>query len=946
MKRKNAQQEEHAPDDIIERAEKGDVSLLKDDRIVRMLVPPWDAKMTVLHLLARSGVMACLYHPDVAILTDGYNQRTPLHDLAHYCRSSHNFAPISKHPAAALIKDVHGNTPLHLIAKRDNQEGRWTIVKHPNAGKVFNVYGYTPLQIVATDLRYHYPQALKMALAIIKRPDAVIPCEDTYTRGNTTIHILLRTSKLDEASESDKLTLFGTLLKAPFVAKIPNKFGDTPLHLIAKAGYRKVLDHPDAFKVQNKDKRIPAEELIGHLGSEPSDEAIFQRLKKSITHGILDRLQTYAAGIAMRPYGAGVLDIPGIEEGGNVLRKLIDRWTELEEKTKDLLIKHSMLSKVPTRHGSTPLHNLAETLCYSDVGRISELADRPDMDSVKNDEDETPLDILLRLMPGHLLPGFLKAHSGAEQKDTTLFALAKRGNPKILENPKVATLVKGGTTPLHLFADTANGMLALKHPSIAKVYNDNGYTPLHTLAIAVKDKTITSKADIALLLKHPLLGRVPTKNYYKNTPLHFLAEGSIAVILKHPDVNKIKNGDGRTPLDVFVRHINDSKSLKEFVQAVGSQLTSFDSSHVSTTLANHFVDPADVALVLKFPIVPDNVGRTALHILANNVMKIEAAALIIKHPNAAKEKTRDEGNTALHILAKNYYIEYPSIVAKLIAAHPQAARVQNRDGDTPLHTLARECRIKGIEAINAVLEHPEVNRTKNQKGETPLSILARAGVKLVLNHPEYANIKDQYPPNSFELRGRYGRGIRRLSKTEQQEAMVWVEKHSMELLGEICGALDDWYGHHSPSAVKTFKKYRSAIAEFMDLNFSAQTLYRGLSINESKYIAEFDQQERGDRFNFKETREGSSWSTSLIIAKDRFAQAEKLGIVVEMLEPRPKGEAGKEAIAMFSPPDACASWFNHLYNDTHGSSLRIEESEYGLIAPMVYVELVYKRGQR
>jgi len=71
---------------------------------------------------------------------------------------------------------------------------------------------------------------------------------------------------------------------------------------------------------------------------------------------------------------------------------------------------------------------------------------------------------------------------------------------------------------------------------------------MHWLA----SKENLSKNAIRETLKHPDVAKV--KNNSGQTPLHELANQGVVAALDHPDANKVKDKKGRTPKDVYEKN--------------------------------------------------------------------------------------------------------------------------------------------------------------------------------------------------------------------------------------------------------------------------------------------------------------------------------------------------------------------------------------------------------
>lgn len=102
---------------------------------------------TPLHLLALAGAQEVLDHPDVARVT-GINGETPIHVYA--LRAGKKAQRIVDFPGVADLKDDVGNTPLHYLAFRANR----LLLEHPLSDVVKNKKGETPEYMLAVVQAY------------------------------------------------------------------------------------------------------------------------------------------------------------------------------------------------------------------------------------------------------------------------------------------------------------------------------------------------------------------------------------------------------------------------------------------------------------------------------------------------------------------------------------------------------------------------------------------------------------------------------------------------------------------------------------------------------------------------------------------------------------------------------------------------------------------------
>ncbi|MFW6243468.1 MAG: hypothetical protein ACOC2W_04845 [bacterium] len=124
-------------------------------------------------------------------------------------------------------------------------------------------------------------------------------------------------------------------------------------------------------------------------------------------------------------------------------------------------------------------------------------------------------------------------------KREDLFKKAKSRDISILSDPDVSKIKnKKGDTPLHVLA--FNGALGiLKHVDVSKVKNDKGETPLHILS------NWRMKSNIYFSLYPSLVEN--------NNLLEIFLTRCALAILRHPDIVKVRDNEGATPLHYLAR---------------------------------------------------------------------------------------------------------------------------------------------------------------------------------------------------------------------------------------------------------------------------------------------------------------------------------------------------------------------------------------------------------
>lgn len=169
---------------------------------------------------------------------------------------------------------------------------------------------------------------------------------------------------------------------------------------------------------------------------------------------------------------------------------------------------------------------------------------------------------------------------------------------------------------------------------------------------------------------------LPVKEREKYRPketLHDEAKKGNTDILHHPEVAKIKNEIGNTPLHVLA----------------GKTLNDLD--------ANKILEHQDVAKI------KNDDGNTPLHYLANNINPS-----VLTHPDVAKIKNKD-GDTPLHFWAANDDRDADE-VSQDILKHPHLKAVKNNKGKTPADIL-----LEGRD--RDFMNHPSVAKLRPQRSK-------------------------------------------------------------------------------------------------------------------------------------------------------------------------------------------------------------------------------------
>ena len=220
------------------------------------------------------------------------------------------------------------------------------------------------------------------------------------------------------------------------------------------------------------------------------------------------------------------------------------------------------------------------------------------------------------------------------------------------------------------------------------------------------------------LLPSPLLTHVQ----FGDTPLHKAARCSgtsvaivQALLTAYPEAAKVKNEYGDTPLYLAARGF-DSTSGAESVAVVQALLKAYPEA---AKVLSGF-SPA----LLKLKNKDGDETLTPLHLIVQNsstsVAMVQAVvqAILVACPEAAKVTDQD-GDTPLHKAARNSSTSM-AVVKALLEAYPEAAKVKNKDGRTPADEAAKCNRNAEVKAFFA--RSPYLQATPGQSAAAAVPI--------------------------------------------------------------------------------------------------------------------------------------------------------------------------------------------------------------------------------
>jgi len=235
-------------------------------------------------------------------------------------------------------------------------------------------------------------------------------------------------------------------------------------------------------------------------------------------------------------------------------------------------------------------------------------------------------------------------------------------NPKLAIPTIALTYPKDGATPLHTAswkAPSALALMVIRLLPSTEIGNQgflqvdmDGNTPLHLCC-----------ANLS-----PFYDSSAAKNSKPILDLSVLEQ----LLQRAPEALAIKNGEGDTPLHLFVGSP---------AACYSDDLSEESSLKALSMILDHFSSPS-------IAILQDYTGATPLHVaVANEANKLIVAKLLDAVPEACMVED-EHGMVPLHYVAA--FLNVPvTIVEKILEVYPLAVCHKTENGDTPLHLVVR-----------------------------------------------------------------------------------------------------------------------------------------------------------------------------------------------------------------------------------------------------------------
>lgn len=661
---------------------------------------------------------------------------------------SEDFNYIQNYIDAPKISDFYsrGGFPLHHAAALGHRGFLEYFIRQKFDQNAFNEEGMNALTLAVKNKRFN-------VVSLLVRSGADI--NQRTPEGDTALTLLLKVAK------EEKLAQFFIDSKA--TVDMRNDKGESPLYLAIENNYSE--DFIQGLIDKNVDYSIRNNEGVTalHKAIEMDLRRIVEILteKGSNIHaadntGSTPYKMALAKGFEFLTWFTEIININSRDDNGNSLVHLAVQNDADSDVVKLLLVRGAKLIQ-KNIDGDTAFH-IALRKENESVSRL--LLESNANLFLQNRRGETPMILALRSKWNNadwlLTDKFLKAkdysgntplHSaidwGLTEPATVLINLGANINEQnnygqtplhvaILENrPDLVKLLfdndvnfsirdSAGNTAYHYVVyNNSIEMLSLFENrgfdlDAANIY---GKTPLHE-AFAYNSNQIAE-----ILINQG--ARINVRDNWGKTPFHAAAEkGNTAgcmILIKNKASFSDRDNSGNTPLHYSV--LNNKKQTADYLKRLGADVyASNKSNQTPVDIVLEDADKIDWFIDSAYINLPDNRGRTPLHIALSNDAPIEVIRVLVEKKNANLNSKDMSGEVPLHYAMKAGNYE----AARFMLAKRPNIFYLNKDGISPLY-IAMDL---GVKVLDWFITNDNLNTTDNQ-GNTPLHLAAiRRDVKL------------------------------------------------------------------------------------------------------------------------------------------------------------------------------------------------------------------------
>jgi ankyrin repeat protein len=652
---------------------------------------------------------------DVNILTR--DKDTPLH-LAIQLGNLRIIEELLKRGADINLKNKKGYFPLHLGVQAGNLEVIKILLKKEALIDIEDKEGQTPLYFAIANKNLNIIKELLDNGADINKkysPLLVLFKEHKNINHEYIIQIL------------DLFAQFKVDLG------VKDEEGNTMLHLAAKKG---ILNLVQYLLEKGIDPNI-----VNDNGDTPLHQALAGEQGEFMVEIVKALREKYANFNAQN------------NEGDTFLHKALRNY-KYNGSIKELLDSKADVN-ISNKKGVTPLHIAARRI---DIKQVEELLEKNANINALDEEGSTPFHYLCQGSGDiqdskhlELLKLFIKHGANINAKNynqRTILHFIAQSNVEfkkldilknLLESFDVNACDNKGITPLHLSIKKNNQILVnyfLSRDADVNACDNKGYTPLHfaaehyqsvNLMLALLEKganpNLIDNEDVTplhLVAKisncDKAIGSLIKKGAFVNaldnkgcTPLHRAAKSDgktyqpIAELLKYgADVN-IANNEGFTPLYLAVEKNKDIRTINLLLEY---------KANINVGCGEKKFTPLHIAAQSK---------------KSNNFNMVESFLAKNANVNACDS----EGNTPLHLAAKNYINKLNlKVITKLLEGDANFNAINNQ-GLTPLHIAVENNKLELVQTLLKI-EGADIDLKQGKNGVTPLYLAVKAGNKKII----------------------------------------------------------------------------------------------------------------------------------------------------------------------------------------------------------------------
>ncbi|MBN2652556.1 MAG: ankyrin repeat domain-containing protein [Spirochaetales bacterium] len=639
-----------------------------------------------------------------------------------------------------------GGFPLHNAAARGHKGFVEYFLQEKFDQNIFNENGLNALNLSIKNKQFAVADILirKGAKINSRTPD-----------GDTALTLLLKVDKEEK--------LANLILDSKASIDVRNNLGESPLFLAIANNYsqefiKKIIEMKADISIRNNDGVTALHKAI-EMNLREITEILVKKSSNIHARDNVGRTPYKMAlekGFEFLTWFTEVVDVNSRDDNGNSLVHVAISNDADADVVKLLLVRGAKLDQ-KNIDGDTAFH-LALRKENESVSRL--LLESDANLFLQNRRGETPMVLALRSKWNNaqwlLTDKFLKAkdYSGNTPLHSAIdWGLSVPATSLIKLGANINEQNNFGQTPLHIAilksridlvkllfdndvdtsvrdsaGNTAYHYIVYNNSLDLLPYFENRGIELDTANIYGKTPLYEAFVHNANQIAEKLIeqgAKIDIRDNWGKTPFHAAAESGntsgCMILIKNKASFSERDNSGNTPLHYAV--LNNKKQTADYLKRLGADVYASNKSNqtpVDIVLENK--EKADWFIDSAYINLPDNNGRTPLHIALENKASMEIIRLLVEKKNANLNSKDMSGEIPLHYAMKTENYD----AAKFLLSKNSNIFYLNKDGMSPLY-MAME---KGTKVLDWFITAENLNSTDNQ-GNTPLHLAAiRKDVRL------------------------------------------------------------------------------------------------------------------------------------------------------------------------------------------------------------------------